>query len=238
MNLLELVVTERNRLVRYSILTSIVGVVLAIWARDEFLNITTPFSGSNEGNITAGHAVLIGHPIFCTLFLLLTAQIFRYKNLVTQLPIQQQNHLDWKFSVQNDDSRFMKITRSICEFFKWFAMVGVPVLASFILFFSQLDFEVTACGKKNSYGHIFSGDFFNIKPSYKKLHQREECESLSDDVNNYSRKECEKRNALRVTMLKRMPRLYQPLNFLGGLILQVFVVAASISTFRKYFEAD
>ena len=182
MDLLELVVTERNRLVRYSILTSVVGVVLAIWARDPLLNITPPFSGSNEGNITVGHAVLIGHPIICTLFFLLTAQIFRYKNLVTQLPVQQRNHLDWKFSIQNDGSRFMKITHSMCEFFKWFAMVGIPVLASFFLFFSQLDFENPDNGENFSCRHMFSGEFFDIKPSYKKLHQEEKCRNFPKTI--------------------------------------------------------
>lgn len=231
MNLLELVVTERNRLVRYSIITSIVSLVLATWARDAQLHIITPFSGEDVGNITVGHAVLIGQPIVCVLFFLLCAQISRYKNLVAQLSNEKREHLDWKFFSGNDVRGFTKFAHSSCEFFKWFSMIGVPALASFFLFFGQFDLEV--CGKGFSYRNLFNGASFDVRPVHRSLRPKE-CRKNKFEIEK-SELEKQEKETDRERIWSRMPKLYQPLNFLVGLFFQILVAGGLIGMFRKYF---
>ena len=229
MELLELVVTERNRLMRYSAITSIVSLVLATWARDPLLNITTPFSGEEVGNITVGHAILIGQPIVCFLFFLLCAQISRYKNLAAQLPDEEREHLDWKYFAGNEKHGFMKFVHKACEFSKWFLMIGIPAFASFFLFASQFDLEVNK--QKVSYRHLFNHDYFGKRPLRVQL-RPVECKS---GWSKSKKKDCEEQNIIRKKIGSRMPRLYQPFNFLGGLFLQILVVGGLWSMFKKYF---
>ena len=62
MTLLELAVTERNRLVRFCILFNTLALVSVIWARDPLLNISTPFTADDVANITVGHIILRVRP--------------------------------------------------------------------------------------------------------------------------------------------------------------------------------
>ena len=226
MDLLELVVTERNRLVRFSIITSIATLVLAIWARDPKLHIVTPFSGSDVGNITVGHAILIGQPVVCILFFLLCAQILRYKNLVARLSDENREHLDWEFRIRNDERGFLNFVYRACEFFKWFSMIGIPAVASFFLLFSQFDLETKK--KEFSCQHLFNGTFLDKRAVHKSL-RLEKCERIEPKT---EKDECKKH---RKKILGRMPRLYQPFNFLIGLFLEILVAGAVWSMFKKYF---
>ena len=207
MNLLELVVTERNRLVRFSIITSIVTLVLAIWARDPNLHIVTPFSGSDVGNITVGHAILIGQPIVCVLFFLLCAQILRYKNLVARLPDKNRKHLDWQFRIKNNERGLEKFVNGTCEFFKWFSIIAIPAIASFFLLFSQFDLAT----EKNKFScqHLFNGTFLNKRAVHYSF-RPEKCKKIESGA---EKDECKKQKR---KILDRMPRLYQPFNFLFG----------------------
>ena len=231
MNMLELVVTERNRLIRFSILTSSIALILATWARDPLLSISTPYSGLNVGNLTVGHAILIGHPIVCVFFFLLTAQILRYRALAAQLPSDHREHLEWSLSRASTENLVTKLTHQLCEFFKWFAMVAIPALASFFLFFSQLDFENRHTDEEFSIRYLFSDHFFNIRPSYMGLHNKSTCTIGNDEEIS----DCKAKNISRETILGRMPKLYQPYNFLGGLILQVIVTSALVVLVKAYF---
>ena len=230
MNLLELVVTERNRLVRYSIILSVVSTVLAIWARDPFLSISTPFSGDDVGNITVAHAVLIGHPVVCVLFLAFTAQILRYKALVVQLPRSQVEHLDWRYCVSAEERGMRKTVRVVAEFFKWFAMVAVPAVASLFLLVSQFDFRDRCTGEYITYSRMFDGSYFGESVSYKSVHIGERCSKPSHSVGS-DEKRIEK-------ILDRMPTLYQPANFLGGLLLEIAVVCSLVCMFLRYFGKE
>ena len=96
MDMLALAVSERNRLVRMAIFTSAVGIVFALWARDPYLTVSLPFSGSEAGNLTAGHIVLVGHPLYCLLYILLTSQLFRYDKLLSRLAESDVKQFDWK----------------------------------------------------------------------------------------------------------------------------------------------
>ena len=229
MDLLELVVTERNRLMRFSIITSIVTLVLAIWARDPNLHIVTPFSGSDVGNITVGHAILIGQPIVCVLFFLLCAQILRYKNLVARLPDENRKHLDWRFRIENNERGLEKFANGTCEFFKWFSMIAIPAIASFFLLFSQFDLATEE--NKFSCQHLFNSTFFNEKAVHKSL-RLEKCNKFDLVIEKAEKDECKKQKR---KILDRMPRLYQPFNFLFGLFLEILVAAALWNMFKKYF---
>lgn len=235
MNMLELVVMERNRLVRYSILTSVIALVLAIWARDPLLNITTPFSGDEVGNITVGHAVLIGHPIVCVLFFVLVAQIFRYRNLVGSLPMREREHLDWKYGNFENERDLMKVTHAVCDVFRWFGMVGIPVVASGFLLFSQMDFSNQLSKERFSYRNMFNMElFFGVTPSYRTLHSFGKCDD--DELERIEKDVCIERNTARRAILQRMPTLYQPFNFLGGAILEIIVVLGLFCTTIVYFR--
>ena len=234
MNTLELVVTERNRLVRLSIIVSIVAFALATWARDPGLNITTPFSGPEAGNITVGHAVLIGHPVLCVIFLVLVAQISRYKSLVGRLAQHERDHLDWKLIRAGSGNIWADSIQYICESFRWFAMVAIPAIASGFLLDAQTDFRNTESKQKYSYSNMFDGElwdeFYNIKPSYLSL-RKETCgKNAAQEIFDACRRE--------QAILQRMPTLYQPYNFLFGMMFQVIVIGALIWTAIRYFGSD
>ena len=234
MDELELVVQERNRLVRFSFLVSVAALALAIWARDPLLQLTTPFSGSSAGNITVGHAILIGHPVMCVMFLLLVAQIFRYANLVRQLPDRHRKHLEWRIASSSEVSRVVRGTRAICEGAKWLGMVGVPVVATFLLLISQMDFMHPDDNRKFTCQDLFSHDFNDVKPRYGSLVELEDCSLLDTRL----RDACKRRNDDRASIVHRMPTLYQPYNFWAGLILQSFVFAGAYCTGVLYFGAS
>lgn len=234
MDELELVVQERNRLVRYSFLVSTGALALATWARDPLLQLTTPFSGANAGNITVGHAILIGHPVLCLMFFLLVAQIFRYANLVRQLPARHREHLQWRIGSGSEESRVVRSTRAICEGAKWFGMVGIPAVATLILLVSQTDFMHPDDNRKFTYRDLFSHDFNDVKPRYGSLVSLEDCGSLDTPL----RDACKRRNDDRASIVHRMPTLYQPYNFWVGLILQSFVFAGAYCTGVLYFGAS
>lgn len=243
MNRLELVVIERNRLVRFSILLSVVGFVLATWARDPLLNITTPFSGPDAGNITVGHAVLIGHPVLCVLFLVLAAQIFRYRDLVRNLDGPERTHLDWKLEAGFATTGLSPLVRRICEITRWFAMVAIPAVATGFLLDAQTEFRDQETNARYTYKNMltrafdseFHGTFYEKKVSYMGLANFEKCETLQFE----SQKEvCHKRNDVRQRILNRMPMLYQPYNFIFGLLLELIVISSLVGTARHYFLGD
>ena len=241
MNQLELVVMERNRLVRFSILLSVVGFVLATWARDPLLNITTPFSGSDAGNITVGHAVLIGHPVLCILFLVLAAQVFRYKDLVRNLDGAERRHLDWRLETGIGTTGSSALIRRICEMTRWFAMVAIPAVATGFLLDAQTEFRdqktETRYTYKNMLTKAFSSEFYNMfyeeKLSYMGLANFDKCETLESDS---QKNVCYQRNDVRQRILDRMPTLYQPYNFIFGLLLELIVIGSLIGTARNYFK--
>ena len=243
MNQLELVVMERNRLVRFSILLSVVGFVLATWARDPLLNITTPFSGPDAGNITVGHAVLIGHPVLCVLFLVLAAQVFRYKDLVRNLDGAERRHLDWRLEAGIETTGSSALIRRICEMTRWFAMVAIPAVATGFLLDAQTEFRDqetnTRYTYKNMFTRAFNSEFYNMfyeeKLSYMGLANFENCEPLEAGSQENV---CYKRNDVRQRILDRMPTLYQPYNFIFGLLLELVVIGSLIGTTRHYFKRD
>ena len=237
MNTLELVVTERNRLVRYSIVTSIVALVLAIWARDPRLNITTPFSGDEAENITVGHAVLIGHPVVCVLYFVLVAQIFRYKNLAVLLPPMERRHLDWRYLPEEGNGTWtIRVTRSVCEIFRWFGMVGIPAVGSCFLLASQFDFSNQDTREQLRLGNMFNSEqFFGKKPAYMSLQPPDPC---CGHLPEQESEACEAENQATKAILSRMPRLYQPYNFIGGLALEILVMLGLWSTTMVFFRSD
>lgn len=226
MNRLELVVTERNRLIRYSTITSLVSLVLAVWARDPLLYLTTPFTGTEVGNITVGHIILIGQPVVCILFFLLAAQVLRYKRCVRLLRDPEREHLDWQFPDRRVGQTVVAFGRAGCEFARWFAMAGIPVLVGFVLLFSQFDLQV--CEDKASVVCMFNGTSFDVKASYKGWVGEDCAVHIEGSI---KRTDCQRRQAI----LSRMPTLYQPLNFLVGLVLQSFAVILLFGLYRIYF---
>ena len=234
MNELEFVVTERNRLTRLSIVVTIISFALATWARDPGLNITTPFSGSEAGNLTVGHAVLIGHPVLCVIYFVLVAQIFRYKSIVQILTGRERDHLDWKLRRGKSGNNWFDAIHNIYESFRWFAMAAIPAIACGFLLDAQTEFRNIELEKKYSYSYMMDihsfHEFYNIKPSYLSLH-REECEEYS---NEDKKSTCKRKQMI----LERMPTLYQPYNFIFGLILQVFVAIALVVTAIRYFAKE
>ena len=234
MNALELVVMERNRLIRLSIVISIVAFSLAVWSRDPRLNFTTPFSGSEAGNITVGHAILIGQPLLCMMFFVLVAQIVRYTALVDKLPGVVTDHLRWKVMRFGTGRRWVSATQRVCDFFRWFGMVAIPAVACGFLLDAQTDFYSDENGKpgpRYSYGNMFDrklyDKFYDIKPAYLSVRKK----ICTKEKAARARERCEDDQKI----LKRMPTLYQPYNFVGGVILQLLVILGLMCTVRIYF---
>ena len=234
---------ERNRLVRFSILLSVLGFVLATWARDPLLNITTPFSGPDAGNITVGHAVLIGHPVLCILFLVLAAQIFRYRDLVRNLDGSERRHLDWKLEAGIGTTGMAAIVRRICEVTRWFAMVAIPAIATGFLLDAQTEFRDQETHTRYTYKNMatkaFNSEFYDMfyeeKLSYMGLANFEDCDTPEAESRRVA---CFERNAVRQRILERMPTLYQPYNFIFGLILELIVIGSLLGTARHYFKGE
>ena len=242
MNLLELAVTERNRLTRLCIIVNIVAVGLAIWARDPRLNISIPFSGEDEGNITVGHAVVIGQPLVAILFLVFAAQLLRYNNLLSQLEPDESRHLDWRIRIAPGDRGLSILIRSVCEFFRWLAMICLPAIACGVLLVAQFEFFVPALeGKervKFSISTMFDDEFYNNKLAYFSLDPKD-CSPDDDHVTSENSAEydkCVEENELRKTIRDRFPSLYQPLNFLIGAVLQALIVATLAFVTFHYFS--
>ena len=266
MNTLELAISERNRLVRFSIFTSVFGFALAVSARDPFLNIDIPFPGSDTGNITAGHVVVLGQPALWLLYLLLCSQILRYSQFLSKVDLldYQRLHIDWRPVSDLDCSTSQRYIHNLGEFFRWFAVLFLPILATTILYKSQFDFysfgdpglkdsmmildDPTICDcnwKQMDLLTILRNDFDTIKPSYLEL-TRDQCSyfkksntPLSNATVAVSESQtktiCEERETQRQEILVRMPRLYQPLNFLISTAFQVPVVLLCIFLTYRFF---
>lgn len=202
MNALEFAISERNRLVWLSITTSVLGFAFAVAARDPFLNINLPFTGTEVGNITAGHVVLLGHPLLCLLYLLLCSQIYRYHGLILTSCVTDnaRRHLDWRLVSNFEGSMLARSLQTLSECFRWFALLVVPLIASVILYESQFHFYYSPleasdnrlriydnrhyCDKKwkkIDLEYIFRNNFQTIVASYLKL-RRNQCE-YSEETN-------------------------------------------------------
>ena len=82
---LNLAISERTRTNQLCCLTAILGTLLAIWARDPFIEIGIPFASVEVRNPTAGHAVLLGYPLLAILIFLTAGQIIRMNRIVSAL---------------------------------------------------------------------------------------------------------------------------------------------------------
>ena len=223
---------------RFCLLLNIVAVVLAIWARDPLLSLHTPFSGGQPGNITVGHAVLIGQPFVSILFLVFVAQLFRYTNILSQLKPNEGQHLDWRCRLMRNDLGCTTIVRFLCEIFRWFAMIALPVIASGFLLYSQFDFWTHPQNGKDSTQFsvttMFDEEFSGKQPSYRSL-QPDPCQK---DKYGRINKKCQNLNIEREAIRERLPTLYQPWNFLIGSVLQILdIIAFIFVTFCLFFPA-
>lgn len=257
---LDIVVTERNRLVRLSIFTSITGIVLSLWARDPYLNVSLPFSGEEAGNFTAAHIVLVGHPFYCLLFLILCSQIFRYEKLLESLQVTFRAHFDWKGYSQKSSPRFERFATGLFEALRFFAVIGLPVVASFVLYTSHFGFYM--CGtpqylqkrgpyvceredlrERPPYLHspawelitlrkMVSNRGRTIKPAYLALRTLNRC-SHFDSI---GKGECKKRESQRQRILLRTPKLYQPINLAINSFFQLCAIVAFLAATIRYIR--
>ena len=240
MTLLELAVTDRNRLVRFCILLNTLSLVSAIWARDPLLNIGTPFTAGDVGNITVGHIVLIGQPVIAVLYIFFIAQFYRYLNMVDQLPSAEASLIDWHFRRYAMDSGLRRVVKYFAELARWFSIFAIPALASGFLLYSQFDFK--ACDENRNeitfsisemFNPAFSGDR-GIRQSFRSL-----------DIANYEcidekyEKAVEQSNRNDKTYAKiriRLPKLYQPWNFISGALIQIIVTISLALVSVDYFR--
>ena len=198
MNTLEFVRAERNRLVWLSIITSVIGFAFAVAARDPFLNISLPFTGTGASNITAGHIVLLGQPVLCVLFLLLSSQIYRYHRLISSSGIDdnKRKHLEWRLVCDAQDSIVKRFGQILGEIFRWFAFLAAPLITSVILYLAQFGFYYCPIGEEENrfryYDNrhycdekpwlpidlefVFENNFRTVVASYLKL-RRSQCEN-------------------------------------------------------------
>lgn len=139
MTSLEFVISERNRLVWLGIVTTVFAFASTLAALDPFLNVNLPFTGTQIGNITAGHVVLFGHPILCLLVLVLCAQINRYDRILNTIDISysKKQHLDWRQRINSSQTTWERRLQRLMESFRWFALLGLPTLATVVLFNQQ-----------------------------------------------------------------------------------------------------
>ena len=149
MTSLEFAISERNRLVWLSIVTTVFAFASTLAALDPFLNVNLPFTGTQVGNITAGHIVLFGHPILCLIVLILCAQIQRYHRILTAIEISdsEKYHLDWRQRISSSQTTWERRSQRIVESFRWFALLGLPALATVVLFCQQFHFYYCPLGE-------------------------------------------------------------------------------------------
>ena len=149
MTSLEFAISERNRLVWLSIVTTVFAFASTLAALDPFLNVNLPFTGTQIGNITAGHIVLLGHPILCLLVLILCAQIQRYHRVLNSIDISdlEKDHLDWRQHINFKQTDWERRSQRIVELSRWFAFLGLPTLATVVLFCQQFHFYYCPLGE-------------------------------------------------------------------------------------------
>ena len=97
MTISEVLVAERNRLLRMSTFTTIMAVVLATWSRAPLMSFKLPLGGAEVENLTAGHVVLIGYPFFVILILLLAGQMLRVDQMVQEVSEFEAKYASWTF---------------------------------------------------------------------------------------------------------------------------------------------
>ena len=247
MNLLDLAVTERNRLTRFCILLNAVSLISAIWARDPLLKISTPFTEGDVDNITVGHIILIGQPIIAMLFLFFVAQFYRYARIIDRLSLDERYLLDWRFRAIKNDDWLRRIVKCIAEWVRWFFVLSIPVISSGFLLYSQFDFKVfdDEKGKEinfslsEMFNPAFSGNR-GFRQSFRSLDIKN-CVCVGiNDAETFDR--CEQTNETYAKIRKRLPKLYQPWNFIGGAIMQLIItyslVIVSIDYFRRPKEIE
>lgn len=237
MKLLDVAVGERSRLMRFCVLLNAVAIVLAIWARDPLLSINTPFTGAEVGNITVGHAILIGQPLIAVLYLVFIAQLYRYDNILRQLRGSVRILLDWRFRSTPHDLGVRWVVRCVAETFRWFCMTAVPVVACGFLLSSQFDFKIydpqTTKTTNSSWSTIFDSSFSGDKASQSfRTLQPDCCENLRGS----DREECRDGNLTREKIRRRLPVLYQPWNFLFGSLAQLCITAVLVFVGVDYFR--
>ena len=238
MKLLELAVTERNRLTRFCFVLNILSLILAMWARDPLLDIGTPFSWGDTGNITVGHVILIGQPIIAILFLVFVAQIYRYSNVISQLSTNERGLIDWRFRTGTSEYALRRFVRYVGEFFRWLAMIAIPAVSSGMLLFSQFDFK--ACDEttrqeikfsiSEMFNPAFSGDRDSV--SFRELESLD-CKGCSGGNDSKKKEEDKDRGKIG----SGLPKLYQPWNFIVGAFMQILVIAAFLFVSVDYFRA-
>ena len=245
MNVLELVISERNRLVRMATFTCFVGIVFALWARDPYLTVSLPLSGPEAGNLTAGHIVLVGHPLYCLLFLLLVLQVLRYDKLLFRLPLSDMKHLDWKPRVSKKWPLRKRIFARFNEFPRLFALAFVPMLMGTLMYSSTFQFYMCgdveetmrsgSCCYENYLGFewkklrpldLVIEEFPTIKPAFSSLRHKNECHFLS----SRAKEACQEREMNRIRILLRMPKLYwfSPLVNAGFFLVMLFAFFAIV----------
>ena len=269
MTSLELAISERNRLVWLSIVTTVYAFSSTLAALDPFLNVNLPFTGTQVGNITAGHVVLIGHPILCLLILILCAQIQRYNRILSTLDVtdSERKHLDWRSFIDSDRTRWEKHSQRIGESFRWFALLGLPAIATIVLFYQQFHFYHCPLSKfqnelfvvdsrhhcdgkwiQTKIQHMFGENSGSMVVAYSKL-RRIQC-ALPDSrdgpcpfsVFDYNKIErysaCPEQEELRRKLLARLPRPHQPLNFLVMIFFQLCVLIVVPILSYRYFQGQ
>ena len=241
MTLLELAVTERNRLVRFCILFNTLALVSVIWARDPLLNISTPFTADDVANITVGHIILIGQPVIAVLYLFFIAQFYRYLNVVDQLTFADSNLIDWRFRRYTMDSGLRRIVKCFAEWVRWFSVLAIPALASGFLLYSQFDFK--ACDENQKeitfsiselFNPAFSGDR-GLRQSFRSLGIAN-CVCIVEKGEK-SFEDCNWNNKTYAKIRIRLPKLYQPWNFIFGALIQVIVTISLVLGTVDYFRS-
>ena len=267
MTSIELAISERNRLVWLSIVTTVYAFASTLAALDPFLNLSLPFTGTQVGNITAGHVVLFGHPILCLIILILCAQIQRYQRVLSAADISEseRKHLDWRSHIDFDRTRWERHSQRIGESFRWFALLGLPALATIVLFNQQFHFyhcpldtfedEMFVVdsrhhcdGKWMETGirDMFGDHSGSTVMAYSKL-RRVQCALPNvrdvhsplavhdyNEIERYSA--CPEQEELRRTLLSRLPRPHQPLNFLVMSFFQLCVLIVVPVLSYRYFK--
>ena len=240
MTLLELAVTDRNRLVRFCILLNTFALISAVWARDPLLNISTPFTADEVGNITVGHIVLIGQPVIAVLYLFFIAQFYRYLNMVNQLTSAEASLIDWHFRRYEMDGGLRRGVKYFAELARWFSILAMPALASGFLLYSQFDFK--ACDENRNeitfsvskmFNSAFSGDR-GIRQSFRSLGIAN-CKCI-DKKKEKAVEECTWTNKTYAKIRIRLPKLYQPWNFIFGALIQIIVTISLVLVSIDYFR--
>lgn len=234
MSLSEVVINERNRLSRTSVLTTIIAILLATWARDPLLSFKLPLSGAEIDNLTAGHAVLLGYPFLAVLIFLLAGQVVRFEQMTKKLTQFEQKYADWRFPEISDfTTRAEKCIAVLSGLAKYIAMILMPFAASIIIFTSLFDFRKCngdpSCNQAeelNVYEHLFSATLWDKRPSYLNLND--------DDGSNGN--DCENINARRANVRSRLPYIYGPLQHWVYLLFQCLLFVAWWILTRRYFR--